>query len=189
MACLTNGGATRLPTVSSDDSGRTVTKRERSRRRRRMTHRKVLWHEARELCGDDPRWDESQTSIAQALQLVLDRAMGSLYVAATFADDVPVEDFWVKYWDAQGNVRVEPNKWYKLEAALRDEVHGIAADMMRLGIAERMVEVEERKAAWVLAAIRAAAADAGLDNEQVRRLGDGIRRRLVDGTPIPEVAA
>ena len=151
-----------------------------------MTHRRVLWAEARELCADDPRWWETSTGVAEALQLVLDRAMGSLYVAATFADDVPVDEFWVRYWDAQGNVRVEPNKWYKLEAALRDEVHQVAADMMRLGIAERMVEVEERKAAWVLAAIRAAAADAGLDNEQVRRLGDGIRRRLVEGTPIPE---
>jgi hypothetical protein len=155
-----------------------------------MTRRVVLWHEARELCADDPRWEQTaNVSIAAALQLVLDRAMGSLYVAATFADDVPVEEFWVKYWDAQGNVRVEPNKWYKLEAALREEVHAIAADMTRLGIAERLVEVEERKAAWVLAAIRAAAADAGLDNDQVRRLGDGIRRRLVEGTPVPEVAA
>jgi hypothetical protein len=143
-----------------------------------MKRRVVLWHE-----------QAANTSIAAALQLVLDRAMGSLYVAATFADDVPVEEFWVKYWDAQGNVRVEPNKWYKLEAALREEVHSIASDMTRLGIAERLVEVEERKAAWVLAAIRAAAADAGLDNDQVRRLGDGIRRRLVEGTPVPEVAA
>jgi hypothetical protein len=154
-----------------------------------MTRRRVLWHEAVELCGNDPKWLDSNTSVAEALQLVLDRAMGHLYAAATFADDIPVDEFWVKYWDAQGNIRVEPNKWYKLETALRDEVHLIAADMMRLGIAERLAEVEERKAAWVLAAIRAAAADAGLDNDQVRRLGEGIRRRLVEGTPIPEVAA
>jgi hypothetical protein len=154
-----------------------------------MTVRRVLWAEASELCGDDPRWLESRTSVAQALQLVLDRAMGSLYVAASYADDVPVDEFWVKYWDAQGNVRVEPNKWYKLEAALRVEVHQIAADMTRLGIAERQVAVEEQKATWVLAAIRAAANDAGLNNEQVRLLGEGIRRRLVEGTALPEVAA
>jgi hypothetical protein len=175
--------------VSGTRSGGQIKKAEQRQRKRRMTHRRVLWAEAAELCGNDPRWETSQSSVSQALQLVLDRAMGSLYVAATFADDVPVDEFWVRYWDAQGNVRVEPNKWYKLEAALREEVHHIAADMMRLGIAERLVEVEERKSAWVLAAIRAAASDAGLDNDQVRKLGEGIRKRLVEGTAVPEVAA
>jgi hypothetical protein len=154
-----------------------------------MTVRRVLWAEASELCGEDPKWAEQRSSVTQALQLVLDRAMGHLYVAATFADDIPVDEFWVKFWDAQGNIRVEPNKWWKLEQALRGEVHGIANDMARLGIAERQVAIEEQKATWVLAAIRAAANDAGLDNEQVRLLGEGIRRRLVEGTALPEVAA
>jgi len=156
-----------------------------------MTRRKVVWGEIQQLVESTDPARMAGVGTVEALQFCLDRAMTALYVAATMADDVPVEEFWVRFVDAQGNTRVEPNKWWKLEQALREEVSGLASDMTRLGIAERQVAVEEQKAAWVLAAIRAAAADAGLSNDQVRLLGEGIRTRLIEGPAVPadEVAA
>jgi hypothetical protein len=157
-------------------------KRARRKRARRMTARRVLWGEVQELCGEDlARLSGVWTATPpEALQFLLNRAMSALTAIAVQADDVPFDEYWAYKVDAQGNILAEPNKWAKMEMALRDEVRQISTDMERLGIAKRLAAVEESKAAWVLAAIRSAATDAGLSNDQVRLLGEGIRRHLAE---------
>lgn len=163
-------------------------KREQRERSRRMTVRRVLWGEVQELCADDRETVVAATP-PEALQYLLNRAYGALLTAAQQADDVPVDEFWVHKLDGHGNFIAEPNKWAKLEMALREEVRLISTDMARLGIADRLASVEEAKASWVLAAIRAAAGDVGLTNDQVRLLGEGIRRHLAEPPDVPEAGA
>lgn len=115
---------------------------------------------------------------ADVLQEVLDRAVGGMRYAASEVDKLTPEKFWVTKTDAQGNVLTEPNKWYQLEQACRAEVQSLAGLMSELGIAERAVRVEEAKAALMIAAVRDAAREAGLNAGQVRALGSALRSRL-----------
>jgi hypothetical protein len=101
---------------------------------------------------------------------------------------VSTDKFWVRYYDAQGNIRVEPNKWFVLERAMREEAVKLATKMVELGLAERAVAVEEAKAVMVAQAVRAAAEAAGLAPLQIERLGEELRKGLASGA-VAEVAA
>lgn len=67
-----------------------------------------------------------------------------------------------------------------MEREARQEVEKLASMMTQLGIAERVVRVQEAQAVLVVAAIREAAIETGLSQDQVRRLGEAIRGRLDD---------
>jgi hypothetical protein len=71
-----------------------------------------------------------------------------------------------------------PNQWLRLEADLRQEVERSAGKMVQLGIADRAVKLQEAKAALMVQALLAAARDAGIPREQVRKLGPALRTRL-----------
>jgi hypothetical protein len=101
---------------------------------------------------------------------------------------VTTDQFWVRYYDAQGNIKVEPNKWFVLERAMREEAVKLATKMVELGLAERAVAVEEAKAVMVAQAVRAAAEAAGLAPLQIERLGEELRKGLASGA-VAEVAA
>jgi hypothetical protein len=123
-------------------------------------------------------------STADVLQEVLDRAVGGMRYAASEVDKLSPDEFWVHKVDAQGNTLAEPNKWYQLEVAARAEVERIAGLMSQLGIAERLVQVEEAKATLIIAAIRDAARDAGLDNTSIRKLGSALRGKLAESEAV-----
>lgn len=120
----------------------------------------------------------SGQSAADVLQECLDRAVGGMRYAASEVDKLQPEEFWVRKFDAQGNALVEPNKWYQLELTCREEVERLADIMSKLGIEERRVQVEEAKAALMVAAVREAARDAGLSPGDVRKLGAALRSRV-----------
>lgn len=122
------------------------------------------------------------------LEYAMRRVHAVMVWAGQQADDVSTDKFWVKYYDAQGNVRVEPNKWFVLERAMREEAVKLAAKMVELGLAERQVAVEEAKAVMVAQAVRAAAEAAGLAPLQIERLGEELRKGLASGAVV-EVAA
>lgn len=65
-----------------------------------------------------------------------------------------------------------------MEREARIEVEKLASMMTQLGIAERVVRVQEAQATLVIAAVREAAIDAGLSHDQVRSLGASLRDRL-----------
>lgn len=129
-----------------------------------------------------------ECSTADLLSFALRRVHATMLWAGRQADDVPLDQFWVDKWDAQGNRLVEPNKWFQLERAMRDEAVKLAARMQELGLAERAVALEEAKAVMVAQAVRAAAEAAGFDEEQVQRLGVELRKSLESGAVV-EVAA
>lgn len=118
------------------------------------------------------------TTAGAVLQEVLDRTVGHYRYAASEVDKLTLQEFWVHGVDDVGNTIVEPNKWYKLESELRAEIVRLASRMEDLGLAERQVQLEEARAALVVAAIRDAAREAGLNQAQMRKLGQGLRSRL-----------
>lgn len=111
------------------------------------------------------------------LQEVLDRTVGHWRYAASEVDKLTLQEFWIHGTDEMGNTIVQPNKWFQLEAELRRDLERLATRMEDLGLAERSVRLEEARTALVVAAIRDAAREIGLNQKQVRDLGSALRRR------------
>lgn len=89
------------------------------------------------------------------------------------------EPMWERRYDAEGAyIGEEPSKWYRLEAAARAEVTNLAGMMEKLGLAERLVRVEEARAALVVRAVAEAAREVGVPRDQVRAMGELIRSKL-----------
>lgn len=120
-------------------------------------------------------------AVGDILSWAMRRVHVSMLWAARQADGVPVDEFWVRKVDGHGNVLVEPHKWFQLERALRDEAVRLAARMVDLGLAERMVALEEAKAVMVAQAVRTAAEAAGLSPVQITKLGEELRKGLESG--------
>lgn len=126
---------------------------------------------------------------SQALQECLDRAVGlwrfaddqldKVTITSADADpDAPFEGFFEELPGPGGSVTVVPNRWYTLSKEARKDVEHLAGMMTQLGIAERHVRVEEARAVLVISAIKEAAMDAGLSNDQVKLLGASLRDKL-----------
>jgi glutamate 5-kinase len=128
------------------------------------------------------------TPTNEILEYAMRRVHAVMVWAGQQSDMVSTDKFWVRYYDAQGNIRVEPNKWFVLERAMREEAVKLATKMVELGLAERAVAVEEAKAVMVAQAVRAAAEAAGLAPLQIERLGEELRKGLASGA-VAEVAA
>lgn len=78
----------------------------------------------------------------------------------------------------QGPDIIQPHRYLVMEREARIEVEKLAAMMTQLGIAERVVRVQEAQATLIVAAVREAAIEAGLSHDQVRALGSSLRDRL-----------
>jgi len=70
------------------------------------------------------------------------------------------------------------NEWVRLRDHYRDRLEQMTTNMVRAGIAERRLQIEEARATLVISAIQEAAMKIGLPGEQVRDLGAALRRRL-----------
>jgi hypothetical protein len=81
----------------------------------------------------------------------------------------------------QGPDLIVRHRYIEMEREARLEIEKLAAMMTQLGIAERVVRVEEAKATLMVAAVREAAMEAGLDHDQIRRLGAALRDKVADG--------
>lgn len=121
-------------------------------------------------------------STGELLTWALRRIHATMLWAGQRGDAVKEDEFWVSFYDAHGNVRVEPNRWFQLERAMREEAVKLANRMVELGLAERAVVVEEAKAVLVAQAVRTAAEAAGIPNDQIVRLGEELRKGLEEGT-------
>jgi hypothetical protein len=133
-------------------------------------------------------------STVEALQLCLDRAVAHLHVAMEKVDTLLIEDdakipeayggavggrmFAAHFVGEGGTLVYEPHPWYQVEAQCRQEVERLAGMMAKLGIADRMVKVEEAKATLMIQAIRDSAVAAGIPPDQVKALGAELRERV-----------
>ena len=127
-------------------------------------------------------------STADALQECLDRAVALFRFAASKVDELPEDDIFEIQVGPNGATSIVPNRWRIFEDAARAEIERLAATMTGLGIAERKVRIEEAQAALLVASIRDAAVEAGISHDQVRLLGEALRRRVekpIDVAPSP----
>lgn len=136
------------------------------------------------------------TSTADALQECLDRAVALFRFAVDQVDnlslpenlppgveylaDLPTssDPLYEVISNPQGPDVIQPHRYVLMEREARAEVEKLASMMTQLGIAERVVRVQEAQAVLVVAAVREAAIEAGLSHDQVRLLGSRLRERL-----------
>lgn len=169
---------------------------------RRSAARRKVWRELIHIAAAQGATIEMGITTAQALQECLDRAVALMRFAAQQVDnlswpsnydpddpdslslgDLPPEEdpMWEVTINEQGPNLIRPHRYVTMEREARLEVEKLAAMMTQLGVAERVVRVEEAKAALMVAAVREAALHAGFDHDQIRRLGSALRERVEHG--------
>jgi hypothetical protein len=134
-------------------------------------------------------------STSDALQETLDRAVAIWRFCVQqvdehsmgIAEDGEVVGFFETQAGPGGALITVPNRWVAYEREARIDVENLAASMTRLGIAERNVRVAEAQAVLLAASVREAAIEAGIAPEQVRTLGEAIRKKLSDARTRAEV--
>ena len=70
------------------------------------------------------------------------------------------------------------NEWMRLESRFAQELTSLCVNIERVGLQERMVRIEEGKAALLVRALTEAAREAGIPRDQVRKLGPALRAQL-----------
>lgn len=126
--------------------------------------------EARRFADEHP---SPALSPAEALQWLVNRVVDQLKHAAHEADSLAVEEM-----EIMGPFGPIPNVWIRLEADLRKELAGLAINMERVGLAERLVSLQEARAALIVQALTAAAEECGIPRSQLRSIAPAFRRHL-----------
>jgi hypothetical protein len=68
--------------------------------------------------------------------------------------------------------------WVRLERQYREELGTLCVNVERVGLAERLVRLEEAKAHILVQAIQMAARDVGIPRAKVKELGPALRTHL-----------
>lgn len=163
---------------------------------RRSAARRKIFRELVHMAAEQGASIQMGISTAQALQECLDRAVALLRFTADqvdslfidFPTDLPLSELdpeddplYEVTHNEQGPDVVRLHRYVLWEREARLEVEKLAAMMTQLGVAERVVRVEEAKAALMVAAVREAAMEAGIPHDQVKMLGAALRRRIEGG--------
>lgn len=116
---------------------------------------------------------EEGTDPAKILQWMIDRKTAQLRHASSEVDKLDVSEFTV-----DGPFGPVEHAWVRVERRLGEELTNMVYNALRIGLAERLVAVEEARAVLVVRAIKAAAAEIGIPADQVKALGPALRRHL-----------
>jgi hypothetical protein len=146
-----------------------------------------LYHAARE---EARRYADAHPSPdidpAQALQWQVNRLMDLCRHAASKVDELPEDELTIM--TQFGPV---DHHWVRLEGRYRQELGALCVQVERVGLAERLVRLEEAKAQLLVRAITEAAREVGISRDKVRKLGPALRTqlRLVQGGQSDQAAA
>lgn len=170
--------------------------RHRSTSKKKHETRARIFRELVHIAAEQGSSISLGTTTADALQECLDRAVALYRFAVDQVDNLTVDlPDGVEYLselptardplyevidNPQGPDIIQPHRYVLMEREARIEIEKLAAMMTQLGIAERVVRVQEAQATLVVAAVREAAIEAGLSHDQVRVLGSVLRERLGD---------
>jgi hypothetical protein len=105
-----------------------------------------------------------------SLQEALDGMVASLRVTQRHVDELHESELW-----RDGLMGRIPNEWIRLRDEYRDRVANLANALVRNGIADRAVQVQEARAALMVQMVVEAAERAGLSRTQVKALGSELR--------------
>lgn len=109
----------------------------------------------------------------EALQWIVNRVFDQLRYAATKADAVPEDE--VEIMTPFGPVS---HQWIRAEERLRVELSSLCVNVERVGLAERMVRIQEARALLIVQALTEACADAGIPRSKLKQIGPAFRERL-----------
>lgn len=156
--------------------GAVATRKINQRTKRERKRNAELYGELMEMAAANNVRRPRGADAATIMQEIMERRLGDWRWATSQLDNVPAEEFWVHKIDAQGNVLVEPCKWYQLEQAASAELERITNMIVGAGLAERAVRVEEAKAAMLISALRDALESLKLTPEQRSLVGPTLRQ-------------
>lgn len=122
--------------------------------------------------------DERGHNPAEVLQEALDSLVAELRFAQSEVDALSVSGLFV-----DGMIGLVPHHWVKARDFYLQRVENCAKDMVRLGLAERTVRVQEAQAVLVAQAVRKAMEAEGLSVEQVRGVGARLRELSAESGP------
>lgn len=126
--------------------------------------------EARRHSEENP---PPHTDAGEALQWILDRVMDQLKYAAKQADALPEDE--LEVMTAFGPI---PHQWVRAEERLRLELGSLAVNVERVGLAERMVRLQEARALLIIQALTESLVEAGVPRSKLKEVGPAFRRRL-----------
>lgn len=127
---------------------------------------------------------------AERLKEIMADLTSQWYHAVAQRDAVPMEDFWVRKYDAQGNLLVEPHPWYQEAERIGLRLEAVCQNAIKNGLAERMAAIEEFKAAMFIASLRQVLDRLQLTPEQRALVGPALheaRETLLGGDGIEPV--
>lgn len=126
--------------------------------------------EARRFADEHPSPD---TDPVEALQWLLNRLMDQLKHASWKSDNLAEDQR--EIMTAFGPIA---NEWIRLEEDLRKELGSLAINMERVGLAERLVRLQEARALLIIRALTEAAVEVGIPRSKLKELGPVFRAKL-----------
>lgn len=126
--------------------------------------------EARRFAEEHPSPDVDP---GEALQWIVNRVFDQLKYAARKADEL--DEGQVEERTDYGPI---PGQWIRMEERLRLELSSLCVNVERVGLAERMVRIQEARALLIVQALTEAAAEAGIPRAKLKQIGPAFRRRL-----------
>jgi hypothetical protein len=186
MAGRSNNGKTPKPLTRKQQAARKV--------RKRSLQQAIELAKDAELNLNRPRRPVSTTEIMDELTL---RVHDLWLWVQNHTNEINEPDFWIKGRDYNGNIYVEPEKWFQLERSLREELFEMTRQMTALDIDERRIRVEELQLSVLGRALQAALRDANVDAQTQKVIGARLRQHIAaiegsitvepnpDGPPAP----
>jgi hypothetical protein len=126
----------------------------------------------------------------QLIEELTGRALAIWRWAASEVDKLGPDEFWVPKLAGTGRViGTEPHHRHTLERAAAEEVERLVALAENLGLADRLLKLEEQQSAAVGHALRAACAKIGMSADEQRELALALRDELTPMTRAREMVA
>lgn len=133
-----------------------------------------LYHAARKEARDHAALNPPpHTDPGEALQWIVDQLADEVRFHAKVVDGLKVEDLQV-----MTGFGVVDHASVRALNRSRKELADLCVNMERVGLAERMVRVEEARALLIVQALIEAAAEAGIPRAKLKQIGPAFRRRL-----------
>lgn len=177
--------------------------RRRAREHKRIERTVVNLRESM-IARAQPIEDLPNVDPAETMQLLINRVERLWRYAAAQVDalkpgvarnqsaDCMDHELWAA-WDDNMNIVITSSYWIQREKELSELLGRLTESAQRLGLSERRTRVQEAQTQLMGEALAAAAAAAGLNDTQKRRLGVELRKQLVQAadveSTVEEVAA
>lgn len=127
--------------------------------------------EARRHADENP---PPHTDPGEILQWMVNRIADQLRYAAAKVDALPEDEL-----EITTPFGVLPHQWVRLEERLRQELTTLCINVERVGLAERMVRIQEARALLIIRALEETLRELGIPKAKLKQVGPLFRQRLL----------